>query len=126
MTVLRLSPQIGDINKICNRTFYNLYLSTDYRTFVKCLQNDFTVIPFTVFFLKMIQVILSSGEELTQVTNEEALNTYLYLCVLTLIIKTLMIIIQIVNVLDYREEALEDEPKEGKDGKEGKEAKEGK
>ena len=80
ITLLRLSGKtIGSIDKICNKTFYKFYVSTDYRTFVKCMNNDFTVIPFTVFFLKMTGVILYSDEKVTAINNEEAMMTYVYL-----------------------------------------------
>ena len=69
ITVLRLSPQIGEIDKICNKTFYKFYLSNDNRTLIKCINSDFTVIPFTVFFVKMIGVILYSDEKVTIIDN---------------------------------------------------------
>ena len=47
---------------------------------MKCINSDFTVIPFAVFFLKMIGVILYSDEKVTVIDNEEAMSTYLMLC----------------------------------------------
>lgn len=100
MTVLRLSPQIGEIDKICNKTFYNFYISSDYRTFIKCMNNDFTVIPFVVYFVKMIGIILYSDEQITQISNEKAVNMYIFLCGLTLFVKIIMLLIRKSNFLN--------------------------
>ena len=74
-----------------------MYVSTDDRTFMKCLTNDFTVIPFTVFFVKMVRLILEVNYS---ISNEVVLSYYIHLCVLLLGVKILMIIIRNVNILD--------------------------
>ena len=74
-----------------------MYVSTDDRTFIKCLNNDFTVIPFGVFFLKMIGVILYANSALT---NQLIFETYLFLCFVTLVLKIMIIIIRKINILD--------------------------
>jgi hypothetical protein len=58
ITVLIQCGQLSEIDKIRNTMFYKMFVCTDDRTFMKCLNNDFTVIPFAVFFVKMIGLIL--------------------------------------------------------------------
>lgn len=59
VTVLIQSGQISEIDKIVNGMFHKLYVSRDERTFVKCLNNDFTVIPLTVLVVKLLKIIVS-------------------------------------------------------------------
>lgn len=77
--------------------FYKMYVANDYRAFMKCLSNDFTVIPFTVFFVKMVRLILEVNYS---ISNEVVLNYYVHLCLLLVGIKVLMVIIRKVNLLD--------------------------
>ena len=74
-----------------------MYVSTDDRTFIKCLNNDFTVIPFSVFFIKMVGIILYANSALT---NELIFQTYLFMCLLCLLLKVLIIVARNVNFLD--------------------------
>lgn len=74
-----------------------MYASTDDRTFIKCLNNDFTVIPFAIFFLKMVGVILYAHSALT---NELIFECYIFLCFLTILLKVLIIVIRKINILD--------------------------
>lgn len=97
VTVLIQCGQLGEIDKIRNTMFHKMYVSTDDRTFMKCLNNDFTVIPFTVFFLKMVRLILYANYN---ISNEVVFNCYFNLCLLLLIIKLLMIVIRKLNILD--------------------------
>jgi hypothetical protein len=45
--------------------FYKMYVNTDNRYFMKCLHNDFTVLPFVVFFVKMVRLILYVNYNIT-------------------------------------------------------------
>jgi hypothetical protein len=45
--------------------FYKMYVNTDNRYFMKCLNNDFTVLPFVVFFVKMVRLILYVNYNIT-------------------------------------------------------------
>lgn len=58
VTILVRNSQINEVDKIRCKMFEKMYLNTDDRTFMKCLNNDFTVIPFAVFFVKMLKLIL--------------------------------------------------------------------
>lgn len=92
-----LSGRISEIDNIRNKMFHQMYVSTDDRTFIKCLNNDFTVIPFSIFFIKMIGIILYANSALT---NNLICQTYLLLCLLCLGLKVIIIMIRKVNLLD--------------------------
>lgn len=77
--------------------FYKMYVSTDDRTFMKCLNNDFTVIPFTVFFVKMVGLVLYVNYN---INNIIILDCYFKICLMLLTIKIFMIIIRKINILD--------------------------
>lgn len=74
-----------------------MYVSTDSRYFMKCLNNDFTVIPFAVFFVKMVRLILYVNYN---ITNEIVVDCYFNLCVLLLILKLFMVVIRKFNILN--------------------------
>lgn len=77
--------------------FYKMYVSTDDRTFMKCLNNDFTVIPFTVFFVKMVGLILHVNYS---INNAVILDCYSKICFILVSIKIFMIIVRKINILD--------------------------
>ena len=45
--------------------FHKMYVNTDNGYFMKCLNNDFTVLPFVVFFVKMVRLILYVNYNIT-------------------------------------------------------------
>lgn len=77
--------------------FYKMYVSTDDKTFMKCLNNDFTVIPFTVFFVKMVGLILHVNYS---INNAIILDCYFKICLILIAIKIVMIGIRKINILD--------------------------
>ena len=74
-----------------------MYVKSDDRTFLKCLNNDFTVIPFTVFFVKMVRLILYVNYN---INNEIIVDCYFKLCMLLIGIKLFMIVVRKINILD--------------------------
>lgn len=74
-----------------------MYVKSDDRTFLKCLNNDFTVIPFAVFFVKMVRLILYVNYN---INNEIVVDCYFKLCCLLVGTKLLMICIRKVNILN--------------------------
>ena len=65
ITVLVLSGRISEIDNIRNKMFHQMYVGTEDRTFSKCLNNEFTVIPFAIFFIKMVGIILYAHSALS-------------------------------------------------------------
>lgn len=74
-----------------------MYVNTDNRYFMKCLDNDFTVLPFVVFFVKMVRLILYVNYN---ITNEVVVDCYFNLCLLLLFIKFCMVVIRKFNILN--------------------------
>lgn len=94
VTILVQSGQISEIDNIRSTMFYKMYLSSDNRTFMKCVNNDFTVIPFAVFFVKMVGLILYANYNL----NKEVVSwCYFQLCLLLLCLKLLLISIRKIS-----------------------------
>lgn len=75
-----------------------MYIKTDNQTFLKCLKNDFTVIPFTVFFIKEVEVVLYANFTFS---NEIILLAYINLVAFLLLYKICMILIRKLSLILY-------------------------
>lgn len=97
LTTLKLGNKLSFLDKIRNEMFHEMYVKTDDRTFIKCLNNDFTVIPFSVFVVKMLGVIFDSH---ILIDSEEISSWYLGLCLCVIALKIIIIFIRKLNILN--------------------------